>query len=71
MPLGGAALEALHAAARVHELLAAGVEGVALGADLDVQLRLGRARAELIAAGAANVRLDVLGMDSLFHPHKE
>src|SRR5689334_24334293 len=65
--LGGAALEALHAAARVHELLTPGVERVAVRADLDVQLGLGRARGELVAAGAANVRLDVFGMDLSLH----
>src|SRR5207248_5362182 len=37
------------------------------GADLHVQLGLGRARCELVAACAADVRLDVLGMDSGFH----
>ena len=38
--LGGAALEALDPAAGVDQLLLAGVEGVALGAELDVQVRL-------------------------------
>ena len=58
-----AALEALHPATRVHQLLLARVERVAGGADLDVQVRLRRARVELVAAGAAHVRQDVLGMD--------
>jgi hypothetical protein len=44
-----------------------GVERVAVRADLDVQLGLGRARGELVAAGAANVRLDVFGMDLGLH----
>src|SRR5690242_6747632 len=35
------ALEALDPSTGVHELLLAPIEGVALGADLDVQLRLG------------------------------
>ena len=61
---GLAALEALDAAAGVDELLPARVERVAVGADLDVDLGLGRARRELVAAGAADVGLDVLGMDS-------
>ena len=39
-----AALEALDAAARVHELLLPGVERVALRAHLDVELRLRRTR---------------------------
>ena len=70
---GGAAglleppLEALDPAARVHELLLARVEGVAFGADLHVQLRLGRTGRELVAARAAHVRDDVLGMDVRLH----
>src|SRR5215213_8986275 len=62
-----AALEALDPAAGVHQLLLARVERVAVRADLDVQLGLRRARRELVAAGAANVRDDVLGMDAGFH----
>src|SRR5215211_7265475 len=65
--LGGAALEALHAAARVDELLLAGVERVAVGADLHADLGRGRARRELGAARAAHVGLDVLGMDVGLH----
>src|SRR5207247_486231 len=65
--LGGAALEALDATARVNQLLAPGVEGVAVGADLDVQLGLGRARMELVAARAAHVGVDVLGMYARLH----
>src|SRR5919201_36281 len=62
-----AALEALHPAAGVHQLLLPRVERVAVGADLDMELGLGRARVELVAAGAANVCDDVLGMDAGFH----
>ena len=47
-----ALLEALHAAARVHELLLARVERMAVRADLDVQLRLRRAGLERVPAGA-------------------
>src|SRR3954471_8825934 len=65
--LGGAALEALDAPAGVDELLPARVERVAVGADLDVDLGLGRARRELVAARAADVGLDVLGMDRALH----
>src|SRR5215210_4700320 len=61
------ALEALDAAARIHELLLARVEGVALRADLDVQLRLRGACLELVATGAANGRDDVLGMNVSLH----
>jgi hypothetical protein len=61
------ALEALDAAARIHELLLARVKGVALRADLDVQLRLRGACLELVTAGAANGRDDVLGMNVSLH----
>src|SRR5215217_7750256 len=49
-----AAAEALDAATGVHELLTARVEGVAVRADLDVELRLGRTRPELVTARAAH-----------------
>ena len=62
-----AALEALDPAARVHELLLTRVEGVALRADLDVQLGRGRTRRERVAARAVNGREDVLGMDLGLH----
>src|SRR5689334_87019 len=62
-----AALEALDAAAAVHQLLLARVERVAGRADLDVQLGPRGARLELVAAGAANGRLDVLGVDIGLH----
>src|SRR5262249_60437413 len=70
---GGAAglfeapLEALDAPTRVHELLLARVEGVALGADLDVQLRRGGTRGERVPTGAVNRREDVVGMDVGLH----
>src|SRR3989442_12256030 len=65
--LGDAALEALHAAAAIHQLLPARVEGVAIRADLDMQLLARRARDELVAACAAHVGLDVAGMDLRLH----
>src|SRR5262245_7019801 len=60
-------LEALHPAAAVDELLLARVERVAGGADLHVELRLRRARRELVPAGAGHVRDDVFGMDVRLH----
>src|SRR3954447_25590721 len=51
----GPALEALDAAAGVHQLLLARVERVAVGADLDVQLCLRGASRELVPARAAHV----------------
>src|SRR5215210_1855098 len=61
------AAEALDAPAGVHELLTARVEGMAVRADLDMQLRLRGTRPELVAAGAADVRGDVLGMNVCLH----
>ena len=65
--LCGAALEALDPATGVDQLLLAGVERVALGAELDVQVRLGRAGVELIPAGAVDVGERVLGVNPGFH----
>src|SRR5262249_18387065 len=62
-----AALEALDATTGVDELLLARVEGVARRANLDVELRLRRARDELVSAGAANGREDVLRMNVRLH----
>src|SRR5262249_22037227 len=62
-----AALEALHPAAGVDELLLARVERVAVRADLDVQLRLRRAGLEGVPAGAVNRREHVLGVDAGLH----
>src|ERR1043166_6166894 len=60
-------LEALDAAAAVHQLLLARVERVAVRADFDVQLGLRGTRDELVPARAANGRQDVLGMDAGLH----
>lgn len=55
-------------AAGIKNLLLAGVEGVAVRADVDLQvLAHGRARLEGIAASAGNVDLGVFGMDGRFH----
>src|SRR5207248_11520154 len=56
--LGRATLEALDTTSGVHELLPPGVERVAVGADLHMELRLRGTCRELVAASAANVRLD-------------
>ena len=60
-------VELVHAAAGVDELLLAGVEGVALGADFNGDVLLGRTGLNHIAAGAANGGLLIVGMNSLFH----
>src|SRR5215210_2378602 len=75
LPAAGAAgalqapLEALHPAAGVDQLLLARVERVAVRADLDVHLGPRRPRLELVPAGAADGRKDVLGVD--FRLHRE
>src|SRR6266404_751479 len=61
------ALEALDPPTGVHELLLGRIEGVALGADLDVQLRLGRADLERVPAGARHRGEHVIGMNTGLH----
>src|SRR5450759_5653473 len=66
------AAEALHAAGRVHELLLAGKEGVAGGADFYTDVALvGGAGDKCVAAGAMHPDLAVAGMDSCFHVSSE
>jgi hypothetical protein len=60
-------LETFHTAARVHELLLARVERVALGADLDVELGLRGPCLELVAARATNRGKDIVRMDVGLH----
>src|SRR4029079_7256535 len=62
-----ATLEPVDAAAGVNQLLLAGVEGVALGAQLDVQVALGRPGREGVAAGAAHLGHDVVRVDVGLH----
>jgi hypothetical protein len=65
--LGGATLEPLDAATGVDQLLLARVKGVALGAELDMQIALGRPRVELVAARAVHVGKRVFGVDCCLH----
>jgi hypothetical protein len=58
-----ATLETLDAPARVDQLLFAGVEGVALGAELHVQIVFRRPRVELVAARAVHVGKLIIGVD--------
>src|SRR5713101_4099915 len=60
-------LEALHPASGVHELLLARVEGVALRADLDLQVRLRRLGLKRVPARAPDIRQHVVGMDPCLH----
>lgn len=57
-------LELINTSAAVNEFLAAGVEGVALGADFNGDVLLGRACLDDVAAGASDSGLLVIGMDS-------
>ena len=60
-------LELINTSAAVNEFLAAGVEGVALGADLNGDVLLGGAGLDDFAAGASDGSLLVIGMDSFLH----
>ena len=62
-----ALLEAIHTAASVHQLLLAGKERVALGANFNAQLLLRRARHEGIAANTGHGRLLILRMNAFLH----
>ena len=68
-------LELIHATADIDELLLAGGEGVALGANFHANLgALGGAGGHGCAASALNDALVVLRMDAVFHfflPHFE
>ena len=61
-------VKAIHASGGVYQLLLAGKERVASGADFDVQVALFRGTGlERLAAGAGNCDLDVFRMNSWFH----
>jgi len=65
---GGVALtEFIDASASVNHLLLAGIERMAIGAHLKIQVVAGRASLELIAAAANYVDLFVLRMNASFH----
>ena len=67
-------VELLNTAAGVDQLLLAGVEGVALGADFDGDVLTGGAGLNHIAASAADGGLMILGMDAFLHynsPHSK
>ena len=61
------AVEAVHASAGIDQLLLARVERMALGADFHVDLGLGGAGLDDVAARAGDGAVNVLGMDTLFH----
>jgi len=63
-----ALVEAIDASCGIDQLLFAGKERVASGADFDVQVALfRRARLERLAASAGNCDIDVFWMNSWFH----
>ena len=63
-------VELVNAAAGVDQLLLAGVEGVALGADFHGDVLLGGAGLDDSAASALDGGLLVIGMDSFLHSKK-
>ena len=60
-------LELINTSAAVNEFLAAGVEGVALGADFNLELALYGTALEGLTASATNDALTVIGVDILLH----
>jgi len=60
-------LKALDATRRVNQLLFAGEERMAIRADFDVNVFLGRTRRPGGAAGANDMTFDVFWMNSFFH----
>ena len=65
-----AAVEFFNAARGIDEFLLAGEEGVASGADADLELTTGRAHVIDGAAGAGNGGLDVIRVNLCFHGSK-
>src|SRR5262249_21396156 len=59
--------EPLDAALGIDHLLPAGKERMAVRADFEVQLRLGRSSLPARPAGAANLDVVVLGVDAFLH----
>ena len=60
-------VEAAYAATGIHQLLLAGIKGVTLGAALHLDVLLGRASLDHVAAGAPNRGLLLVGMEAFLH----
>ena len=60
-------VETVNTSTSINQLLLAGIERVALGADLNTNVLLGRTSGKDIAARAADGGLFVLGMDTFLH----
>ncbi len=62
-----ALVEPVNPSTSVNQLLLAGIEGVALGADFNTNVLLGGASGKSITARAPDRGLFVLGMDTFLH----
>ena len=62
-----ALVETINASTGVNQLLLAGIERVALGANLNTDVLLGGAGGKSVTAGATNGGLLVVRMDAFFH----
>ena len=60
-------VETVNTSTGVNQLLLAGIERVALGADLNTDVLLSRTGREDITTGTANGSLFVVGMDTFLH----
>ena len=60
-------VEPINTSTGVNQLLLAGIERVALGADFNTNILLGRAGGKNITASAADRGLFVIGMDTFLH----
>ena len=60
-------VEPINASTGVNQLLLAGIERVALGADLNADVLLGGTSRKDVATGTANRSLFVIGMDTFLH----
>ena len=62
-----ALVETINTSTGVNQLLLAGIERVALGANFNTDVLLGRTGSKGVTAGAANGGLLVVRMDAFFH----
>ena len=60
-------VETINTSTGVNQLLLAGIERVALGADLNADVLLSGAGRKNVATGTANGGLFVIGMDTFLH----
>ena len=60
-------VKAAHAATGVHQLLLTGEKGVTVGAALHLDVLIGRAGLDHVAAGTTDGSLRIVGMDAFLH----